>query len=677
MFKRLFIGLTFIFFSLFSYSQYQEKIDSIHDILPQLENDSLRILALNALSKHYQKLDTSYAADSALSSAKRSYELAIKKKNHKVSNYPFFIYSKLNKKINNYDLAINVLLKYLDIARSTGNIKWEAEALENIINLFKTIDDDERERQYRNKLKSVVEKMDRSAQKGNLYNSLGNYYAFDPYDPKKQIDSALYFHQKALSIRKERNDSLGMSYSFNNIGRIHEIRERYDKALQYYLKSLAIKEAKNNILGMSATNINIGRLCMINEEYDKGIKQVKKGIELAEQSEHIRFQLGGYVVLYKLQKKVGNHTASLASLEKVRSIESKIQAKEQTKLAKELERKYNANKLQQEAKINALELENSKVTLSRQKAIIWFLSIGVLTFIVLVILVFINYRQKKKINQQLEENNLLLQKQKAKTEEKNTLLAQKNKEITDSINYAKRIQEAILPSRFTIAENINNGFIVFKPKDVVSGDFYWMEEKNDRLFLAAADCTGHGVPGAMVSVICSNALSKVLLEENIEKPGKLLDRTRAIVIEQFQKSADHVKDGMDISLAVIDKKNNMIEWAGANNPLWIIRSNKNDQIEEVKADKQPVGLYDKPKPFTNHEIAVSAKDKIYMFSDGFIDQFGGKTNKKFKPAQFRKLLLEIQELSMKEQKSALKDAFDQWKGSNEQVDDVCIIGYEI
>ena len=440
---------------------------------------------------------------------------------------------------------------------------------------------------------------------------------------------------------------------------------------------MALKKAMNNTRGMAGTNINIGRLYLVKKEYEKGITHVKKGIQQAKESNNIRFQRGGYNELYKLQKELGNHSASLEALEKVREIENEIQNKEQVELAKELERKYNAEKLEQEAKINALELENSKVTLSRQKNIIWFLTIGVIIFIFLVVLIFINYRQKRKINRQLEENNVLLQKQKLKTEEQNILLARKNKEITDSINYAKRIQEAILPSRYTISENIKNGFIMFKPKDVVSGDFYWMEESKDKLFLAAADCTGHGVPGAMVSVICSNALSKALLEEKIEDPAELLNRTREIVINQFQKSSDYVKDGMDISLAVIDNKNSIIEWAGANNPLWIIRNEQKDQIEEYRPDKQPVGPYHVLKKFTSHKIKVSKNDKIYMFSDGFVDQFGGKSDKKFKPAQFRKLLLEIQELSMKEQKSALKIRFEEWRGENEQVDDVCVIGYEI
>lgn len=673
MLKLLLFSTLTLIFSLNAFSQsLQEKIDSLHSTYPRLENDSLKIRSLNFLSFYYLRLDTTFSNDSAISTIARSYDLATKKGNLKYSNYPYVQYADLSMDNSDYTIALEVLLKYLEVGKETANLKWESDALQDIIALFETIKDDKRAQQYIEELKKVALKMDRHLQKAQAFNTLGNYYK-----NIKVNDSALFYHEKALDIRIERNDSLGLSFSYNNIGLVYKNQELYDKALEYYKKSLEIKEALNNVKGMAGTNINIGKVYLLKKEYKEGLPYVKKGIILTEKVGATNFQLVGYDVLYDLERNLNNFEGSLAALEKVRALESQIQNEEQIELAKELERKYNAEKHKQEAQITALQLENNKVTLSRQKSIIWFLGIGVIVFIFLIVLVFINYRQKKKINQQLEENNILLQQQKQKTENQNVLLARKNKEITDSINYAKRIQEAILPSRYTISESINNGFILFKPKDVVSGDFYWMEEKNDRLFLAAADCTGHGVPGAMVSVICSNALSKALLEEHIEEPGRLLDRTREIVIDQFQKSSDHVKDGMDISLAVIDKKSNKIQWAGANNPLWIIRSKDKGKVEEISPNKQPVGVYARTTPFDTKEIDVKKNDTIYLFSDGFVDQFGGDLNKKFKPAQFRKLLVEIQELSMKEQKQALKDAFNEWKGDNDQVDDVCVIGYEI
>lgn len=665
--------ILFTFVSFYGINQtLQERIDSLHSNYNQLSNDSLRIRSLNFLSFYYFQQDTSYSMDSAVATIERSYRLAMKPKNLSYSNYPYIQYADLNSRQSEYDKAIECLLNYLETARKIDRIVWEADALQQIIGVFETIKDTSRTEQYIEELKRAANQLEHGKRKATAFNAIGNHYK-----NREVNDSALFYHNKALDIRLAENDSLGLSFSYNNIGLVYKNMQDYDQALSYYEKSLLIKEALNNLKGMAGTNINMAKIYLLKEDYNKGLPYVNKGIQLAEEAKARNFKLVGLTVLYQIQRGLGNYQASLEAFEQVSELESEIQNEEQIELAKELERKYNAEKHEQEARINALELENSKVTLSRQQSIIWFLGIGVLIFIILIILVFINYRQKQKINQQLKENNKLLQLQKKKTETQNELLARKNKEITDSINYAKRIQEAILPSRYTISESINNGFILFRPKDVVSGDFYWMEEHNERLFLAAADCTGHGVPGAMVSVICSNALSKALLEEKIEDPGKLLDRAREIVIDQFRKSSEHVKDGMDISLAVIDKKNKAMQWAGANNPLWIIREEQSNQVVEVRPDKQPVGVYENAKNFTTHNIEISPKDKIYLFSDGFVDQFGGKSNKKFKPAQFRRLLLEIQELTMQEQKTALKKVFDDWKGNNEQVDDVCIIGYEI
>jgi serine phosphatase RsbU (regulator of sigma subunit) len=272
-------------------------------------------------------------------------------------------------------------------------------------------------------------------------------------------------------------------------------------------------------------------------------------------------------------------------------------------------------------------------------------------------------------------------------EQQKHLVEEKNKEILDSINYAKRIQEAILPSKDSLVENLKNGFVLYKPKDIVAGDFYWLERVGDMVYFAAADCTGHGVPGALVSVVCSNALTKALLEEEISESGKILDRARELVIEKFSKSGSDVKDGMDISLCRLDIKNLKLQWSGANNPLWIVRKSKNNiangspeasvELLETKPDKQPIGKYAEAKPFTTHNLDLDSGDCIYIFTDGYSDQFGGNDGKKFKAASLKKLLLSLQDQSMDEQKTIIHQTFEDWRGTLEQVDDVCVIGVKI
>jgi serine phosphatase RsbU (regulator of sigma subunit) len=268
----------------------------------------------------------------------------------------------------------------------------------------------------------------------------------------------------------------------------------------------------------------------------------------------------------------------------------------------------------------------------------------------------------------------------------------KNKEITDSINYAKRIQEAILPSTQTVKKFLPNSFIFYKPKDIVAGDFYWVESSSPNLpkgkgvsppsgesegaivLFAAADCTGHGVPGALVSVVCSNALNHSLKELNTINPAFILDRTREIVINQFSKNDDQVRDGMDIALCVLNKETLELQFAGANNSLHIVREGK---MLEYAAHREPVGRHHRETSFIFHTIQLQKDDTIYLFTDGYPDQFGGENGKKLKYKPFKELLLTISNYPVGEQKAFLNKHFAEWKGDYEQVDDVCVIGVKV
>jgi len=253
-------------------------------------------------------------------------------------------------------------------------------------------------------------------------------------------------------------------------------------------------------------------------------------------------------------------------------------------------------------------------------------------------------------------------------------LAEKNTEIVDSITYAKRLQDAILPSDTAWKEKLPNSFILYKPKDIVAGDFYWMKEVNENILFAAADCTGHGVPGAMVSMVCSNALNRVIDEYNVSSPSKILDKTTELVVDTFAKSDKNVRDGMDVSLCNFNPNTLELSWAGANNPLILIR---NGELIEYKADKQPVGYFSEKNDFTNHKIQLQLGDIIYLYSDGFADQFGGEKGKKYKTGRFKEYLVSISSKEIETQKELLEEEFNNWKASLEQLDDVCVIGVRI
>ena len=247
-------------------------------------------------------------------------------------------------------------------------------------------------------------------------------------------------------------------------------------------------------------------------------------------------------------------------------------------------------------------------------------------------------------------------------------------DITDSINYAKRIQKAVLKSRISAKDLLPNSFFFYKPKDIISGDFYLAEKVNDKIILGIADCTGHGVPGGIVSMICHSSIKHSIKNVGIEDAAKILDETRSIIIETFDGSKEEIKDGMDIALCILDIKTNELQFAGANINLYYI---KNEKLHVVKPDKQPVGKHLQMLPFTNHKIYLAKGDSIYMFTDGFSDQFGGLDGKKFKQKQLRELILSNYTLDLKTQSKIIENTFETWKGRCPQVDDVCILGVRL
>lgn len=256
---------------------------------------------------------------------------------------------------------------------------------------------------------------------------------------------------------------------------------------------------------------------------------------------------------------------------------------------------------------------------------------------------------------------------------------QKNKDILDSINYAKRIQDAIFPPEALSQELLPESFILFKPKDIISGDFYWVEKFEGKTFIAAVDCTGHGVPGALLSIVGYNLLSKSINEHNHTKPNEILDELSNGINKTLRQNIESlgIKDTMDIALCAIDREKNILEYSGAYNSLYLVRKN---ELREIRADRFPVGVFSSGelKKFTNHEIAIEKGDAIYLFSDGYPDQFGGPKGKKLKYKGFKEILLSIQHLTMREQKEALDTMIENWKQTNEeQTDDILIIGVEI
>lgn len=537
---------------------------------------------------------------------------------------------------------------------------------------------------------SLQEKVDDPSTKASILTNIGLVYM-----TQRQNEKSLKYHQQALEIRREINDLQGISGSLNNIAiiyvRLGKTREaienyqsciaideqlndttgmgdnynnigiaymelaEYDKALDYFDKAMQIRVATQNALGIATTSSNYGEVYYQLEEHDKAREYFELSIEKAKEINNRACLSHVYYWSSMNEEKAGNLLAAFDDYKLFitydDSINSAAVAREQTTL----EMNYQFEK---EKELSRLKQEEKE----RQYTIILYSVSAGLILILLFSILF--YRKWKQTQAQREV-----------IEEKNQIVQQKNDEILASITYAKRIQTAILPSDAAMNERYSSNFILYLPKDLVSGDFYWINETNGYHFLAVADCTGHGVPGALMSVVCNNALNRAVHEFNQTHSSHILDKTRSLVIEELSKHEDAMSDGMDISLCAFEKGTNRFNWSGANNPIWIWRKARK-ALDEISADKQPIGNHHAPTPFTEYNLELHAGDRVFLFSDGFQDQFGGEKRKKLMRKGLRQLLLESVHLPMDQQKEYLQEAFEAWKGSNEQVDDVCMVGYE-
>ena len=280
-------------------------------------------------------------------------------------------------------------------------------------------------------------------------------------------------------------------------------------------------------------------------------------------------------------------------------------------------------------------------------------------------------------NNEIEFKNKELNYQKDIAEEQHRKISVQNKEITDSIQYAKRIQYATLPKKVISKDIIDDLFILFMPRNIVSGDFYWYHEFDDYVVITAVDCTGHGVPGAFMSMIGITFLNEIVVEKRVREPGKILDELRKRIIHALGQGETKTatSDGMDMALSVIEKNTKRMQYAGAYNPLICLR---NEELIEIKGDRMPVGIYEKKEGhFISHSIQLQSKDTIYLFSDGYADQFGGSKDRKFLTKNFKRLLQEISPLPMNEQKKVLEITLRDWQGSLAQVDDILVIGFKL
>ena len=548
-------------------------------------------------------------------------------------------------------------------------------------------------------------------------------------DNEVNFRRALTFHEAALKIYEEEQNLDATAQTLNNIANTYSrlavnefvakygelwedslylipanvIMSTFSQAFEYYNQALEVFEQIDNTKEIINANINLGshyiysrNWAKANEHLSIGLRMARKinsqyeialalfhygdfffrqkNFESAEQnllqSLRITESLGVKDVvmhtnqrLAKVYEQEGNLQKALKHFKVYNLIKDEIFSEQSQKIITEMQTKYETEKKEQELKLMRNQDELQKSVIQRQKLTL-AITIGGLAVILAFSVLLVNMvRQKQRANKILEE--------------KNELISHQKQEITDSIRYASRIQKAVLPSPTILKESLKDHFVLFIPRDIVSGDFYWFTKQKNKMVLVAADCTGHGVPGAFMSMLGVSFLYEIVTKEGIMEPAKILNILRDFIkltLSQTGKQ-DEQKDGMDISLSTLDLEDMKLEWAGAYNPLILIRNN---EVIEYKADKMPVAIHiSDHQPFTNHVIDLQPGDTFYMYSDGFPDQFGGGDGRKYMSKRFKQFLLDIHHKPMEEQKEILHQEHLNWRGETDQIDDIVIFGVKV
>lgn len=580
-----------------------------------------------------------------------------------------------NKELGNYADALKYHFTSLRIKEKIKDKKGMGASYGNIGILYKFQKDYKKALVYQ--MLSLKIKQETNDKEGLAasYSNIGTIYM-----EQGTIQEALNNHLKALEIRRAINDRKGIAISLGNIGSIHHKMLDYNDALKNYTEALGIYEVLGDKKGTCLMHQNIALTYTKLKNYKAAYSYMEDGLQLAQQMGSAQLIKGAYEFKTQLDMDAGNYKEALGNMKQFFKYRDRISNEANTKEIVQAQMQFDFDKKTALERVTAEKTKLlAKKEMDRQKV----LRNSFISLFILIILIAIG------IYRSLQQNR----KAKALISFQKELVEEKNKEIFASIEYARRLQMAILPADKVVKEYLVDSFIFYKPKDIIAGDFYWFYPTKNTLdesliLFAVADSTGHGVPGAMVSVVCANALNKAVREFNLQEPGKILDAASDFVRQTFIQSASDassdIQDGMDISLCALNLDTLQLAWSGANISLFIVKNasagtlvSEGIRMEELKPVKQSIGFNANPKPFTTKYMQLAKGDMLYAFTDGYPDQFGGSFEKKLMRKNLKQKLISISTAPVKDQLAIVEQHFFEWKGDNDQVDDVCVIGLRI
>ena len=555
--------------------------------------------------------------------------------------------------------ALDYFKRGIKLKKEVGDTAGIARGIFQMANFYHLIRNYDKALEYFNYSLSYYEALKNKVEITKVYLQIGLTYR-----SKGDLTKSLSNLEKCLSIAKENDFKNAIYYALLGIGSIYELQGDFKKAIEYHQSTLSFAK-KNNAVDeiMSSSYSALAKDYLGLNNFSKAKLYSDRFLNIG----NTRIDAGDIRDAEKfastIDSSMGNCSEAFKHYQKYIVLRDKLndgevhKAAQREKFQSEYEKQTTADKAEQEKKDTITKEENHKQKIVRNSFV------GGFAFMLL--LAGVSYRSFKR----KQKDNVIITKQKELVEEKNQL-------ITDNVNYAFRIQQAILPDINLIYKALEQSFILYMPKDIVSGDFYGFAQKNNRVIIASADCTGHGVSGAFMSMIGSSLLNQIINEKGITQPSEILNHLNASVIEALKQSDNDSHDGMDIAICAFDLEKNELQYAGAYRPLWIIR---NKELITIKADKYPIGglQLERKDSFTNHIVQLQKNDSIYIFSDGYADQFGGEHGQKLMQKNFKTLLLSIQNMDMRAQEVHLKNYFETWRGVHEQVDDVQVIGIRV
>ena len=589
----------------------------------------------------------------------------------------------------NYEKSIDYELKALKFYEEVNYQDGIAWILLNIARLYKEMKEYDKALTNNEKSYEIYQQIAASTNNKTGITLCLNEFA-SIYYKSGDLTRALEYNRQVLKINEESENKHGIANSIVEIGKIYFEQGNYNLALAMLKQADEIKKQINDNSGLSALYRFMGNTYVALGNLQNGEKYIENSIKIAE-SQNLRNELKeSYFSLAQLFTKKGQFQKAYEYQNLYAQLKDSLNVKAITKL----EMQYDFDKKQRQQEFERMqEQERHKAEKQKLKIIIVSFFTGFVLVVFLAFFIYKNYKEKKKSNIELRLKNEEIMQQKEEiqsqrdeierqkdyAEQQRDQIQNQNKVITDSIRYAKRIQTAVLPKTDVLKNYVKEYFILYKPRDIVSGDFYWFNEIKGKFIIAVADCTGHGVPGAFMSMMGITQLNEVANKKEISEPNVLLDLLRTNVIKALHQKGEfgETKDGMDMSVVFIDRERKQMQYAGANSAIFLIR---NKQVMDFKPDRMPLGIHilGDSKPFNNQQIDYQTGDIFYMFSDGYVDQFGGERGMKFMFQPFRELLLNIHDKPLLEQQEFLDKHFEEWRGTKfNQIDDVLVLGFKL